>query len=420
MNHEANAKSLDRRDGDERCPGGALAARRPTACAASDQRANTDGPSVFAVVTDGSRLIFIDFLGAPVDRVPVAGLMPGETLIKIDSFSIFGVQIGDFIALGSMGTVYVLEESEDGNSFKAVKLGQVPPTFFTPRCGFDVDPLNKIINATAKTNESVLLDQRSGFLSDISNPFKYIAGDANFGKPPDIAALAYSIRQVAGQTTIALFGIDMAANTLVKIDDPLRAMVSTVGLLGVKAQVAELDIQLPADPPMLAGETRTDAAALTETAKAFALLTLEGETLPGVYEIDLQTGHATRRFSLTEPARGFTLLPGSQALPADTEKPQVSNVVVADGLPKLKRNKTVTVTWQATDNTAVDRQFVELSLDNGETFAALSDVLAGEARTFQWRVDAGLPNSKKALIRVRAVDAAGNQGAATSERFKIK
>src|SRR2546423_13508773 len=121
-------------------------ARRLAACAASDQRANGEGPSVFAVVTDGSRLIFIDFLGAPVDTVPVAGLMPGETLIKIDSFSIFGVQIGDFIALGSMGTVYVLEESEDGDSFKAVKLGQVAPTFFTSSGGFDVDPANHIIN----------------------------------------------------------------------------------------------------------------------------------------------------------------------------------------------------------------------------------------------------------------------------------
>ena len=47
-----------------------------------------------------------------------------------------------------------------------------------------------------------------------------------------------------------------------------------------------------------------------------ALLTLEGEPLPGLYEIDLQTGHATRRFSLTEAVRGLTVIPGGAAPPS--------------------------------------------------------------------------------------------------------
>ena len=104
-------------------------ARSPAACAATERRANSSVLPGLAIVTDGSKLIFLDFISLTIEKVPVVGLMPGETLIDVDYFAFLGVE--GFIALGSMGTVYVLEESEDGDSFKAVKLGQVPPTFFT-------------------------------------------------------------------------------------------------------------------------------------------------------------------------------------------------------------------------------------------------------------------------------------------------
>lgn len=104
----------------------------------------------------------------------------------------------------------------------------------------------------------------------------------------------------------------------------------------------------------------------------------------------------------------------------DTQRPEVRDVVVAGGASKIKRGKTVPISWEASDNASVSRQFVELSTDDGATFAPVSDELRGDVRTFQWTVESGLSKTKKNVIRIRAIDGAGNEGEAASRRFKFK
>jgi hypothetical protein len=257
----------------------------------------------------------------------------------------------------------------------------------------------------------------NGHTLDISQPFSFDPLDRNAGITPNIKGLAYD-NNVEGATRSFLYGVDTVTDSLAFIFNPLQGKMITKGNLGVDAMKADLDIF-----SMRIGSasvTGTESAPQAEeiTNMAFALITLEGETLTGIYEINLDTGQATKLFTMTEPVQGFTVI--SVEEPPDTASPQVQNVSVAGGAGKVKRGKTVSITWDATDDRAVSRQFVELSTDNGQTFAPISDQLSGDARSFQWTVDENLSKSKKSFIRIRALDGAGNEGEGMSRKIKIK
>lgn len=105
----------------------------------------------------------------------------------------------------------------------------------------------------------------------------------------------------------------------------------------------------------------------------------------------------------------------------DTTAPVVSGISVADGAKKVKRGTSVTVRWQTVDDREVGSHRLLLSSDGGTTFPIiLAEGLAADASSFVWQVDEGLNKSKNAVIRVEAVDKAGNRGGATSSIFKIR
>lgn len=108
------------------------------------------------------------------------------------------------------------------------------------------------------------------------------------------------------------------------------------------------------------------------------------------------------------------------AVPADGEPPVVGSVNVRDGARKVRRGTTVDVTWTASDGVAVVSQTIELSLDEGATYQPIASNLPGDALSLAWTVSPDLPKAKRALVRVRARDAAGNEGSATSQVFKLK
>jgi hypothetical protein len=96
------------------------------------------------------------------------------------------------------------------------------------------------------------------------------------------------------------------------------------------------------------------------------------------------------------------------------------SVLVNNGAARIKRGKTVPITWQALDNVGMTSQSIELSIDEGQTFEPIVVGLDGDARSHQWQVSEVLPKTRRAVVRVRSHDAAGNMGQASSKTFKLR
>ncbi|SRR6266487_3994175 len=88
---------------------------------------------------------------------------------------------------------------------------------------------------------------------------------------------------------------------------------------------------------------------------------------------------------------------------------------------KLKRGREVDISWQADSQVGIALQQLFLSLDNGESFAPISNILEGGATEFAWIVPDTLPNTKKARLKIMVVNAIGDSADDTSkETFKIR
>jgi hypothetical protein len=88
---------------------------------------------------------------------------------------------------------------------------------------------------------------------------------------------------------------------------------------------------------------------------------------------------------------------------------------------KLRRGAEVEIEWQATSGFQILAQQILLSLDKGETFTPITPPLASTTATFTWTVPDTLPNVKKALLKVKVINAAGDIGEDVSKQtFKIR
>lgn len=108
---------------------------------------------------------------------------------------------------------------------------------------------------------------------------------------------------------------------------------------------------------------------------------------------------------------------GMLKIVSDTVKPTVT-VTAPKTKDKLKGGQPFSVTFTSSDNTAVVSHEIQLSKDNGATFATLNTGIPGNVSSFQITVPTG--KVKKGVIKVIARDAAGNAGEGVSGVFKIK
>ncbi|HKA21584.1 MAG TPA: hypothetical protein VKN18_25130 [Blastocatellia bacterium] len=88
---------------------------------------------------------------------------------------------------------------------------------------------------------------------------------------------------------------------------------------------------------------------------------------------------------------------------------------------KFKRGREVDVLWQADSRVPILAQQVFLSLDNGETFAPISNELDGAATEFAWIVPEELPTTKKARLKIIVLNGIGDLAEVISENtFKVR
>lgn len=120
----------------------------------------------------------------------------------------------------------------------------------------------------------------------------YAASDVNFGTDPTVVALASD-----GAATV--YGIDSTLDTLVTLSPPSQGTLQTIGALGVLiGSVAGFDVS-PA------------------TSGAFAVLTLQGQSTSGLYNVNLATGGVTFAGTVGYPTtvRAMAVGPTSSVVP---------------------------------------------------------------------------------------------------------
>ena len=96
----------------------------------------------------------------------------------------------------------------------------------------------------------------------------------------------------------------------------------------------------------------------------------------------------------------------------DRQSPAVK-VLYPNGGERLQPGQRVLIQWKSDDNVGVASHIVMLSPDGGITYRPISPTLPGTAQSYLWTVPAIF--AIRALIRVVAIDAAGNQGMDNSD-----
>jgi hypothetical protein len=116
---------------------------------------------------------------------------------------------------------------------------------------------------------------------------------------------------------------------------------------------------------------------------------------------------------------------GSEDPTFDFTGKRVNEVIVQLLLPnsgrRLRRGKEAIIEWAVQTDLPLASQTVLISLDGGDNFIVIAPFVDGNARRFVWAVPEEMPRTKKALLKVVAVDQFGQSAEGLSAQiFRIK
>lgn len=198
--------------------------------------------------------------------------------------------------------------------------------------GMDFAPAADQIRILNELNRDVRVNPRDGTLVD-GDPLTpgvqehpavaYAAADANFGTDPTLVAVATTPEAV-------VYGIDSTLDILVKIGAPGQGTLETVGALGV---------------------TVTGAAALdvsASTSSAYAVLTLQSDTVSGLYNVNLATGGVTLAGNIGHTAVVVAMTLGSPGAIQPTPNRNLIGLTEGGELIRFRSDAPETITSRVT------------------------------------------------------------------------
>lgn len=274
-------------------------------CATTTETVGPLRKETIVAITDSNVLVRFN-AGQPqnmLQRIPVNGLQPGETLAGID----YRVARGVLFGYGSSGRLYTLNTATGAATAVGAPLAvQAVGTEF----GFDFNPTVDRIRLVTDTGQNMRLHPDTGAVVDadpnaagvqIDGTLTYAAGDINAGRQPRVMAAGYTYNKTNEKITTN-FAIDGASGTLVTQGtregstpavSPNTGQLFTVGTLGT-------------GPVMRAA---LDIADINNT--AFAALTTAGARAAVLYLVNLDTGAAQRIGTIAagELVRGIAIEP---------------------------------------------------------------------------------------------------------------
>lgn len=218
----------------------------------------------------------------------LGGLQNGEVLLGID----YRIAKGWLYGLGSSGRLYRIDTA----SGAVTMIGSAPIAVMPggSEIGFDFNPtVDRIRVVSNSRGENMRLHPDTGAVVDsdpnapglqVDGPLAYAPGDAHAGQPPAIVAAGYTYNKQDEKVTTN-FAIDALHGTLVTQGSregrtpavsPNTGQLFTVGALGAGA----------------IGKVSFDIADVSGA--AFMAASKPGESRSSLYEINLDTGKASR------------------------------------------------------------------------------------------------------------------------------
>ena len=198
--------------------------------------------------TVGSPLSIINLIPGDVlfgiDRRPqtIGGGLPGPNNGRLYGF---GVNTGT-----GTGRIYTLDESTGAatliSTLAADPADTVAPFPFTTvqgtDFGVDFNPVPDRLRVVSNTGQNLRINVDNG-LTQLDVPLAYQTGDLNFGRIPDVTAVAYS-NNFGGATSTTLRGVDVSnPDTLVVHTNPNAGTLATSFVTGVdSSEFAGYDI----------------------------------------------------------------------------------------------------------------------------------------------------------------------------------
>lgn len=291
-----------------------------------------------------------DAPGTIVARVPISGLVAGETVSAID----VRPATGRLYALTSINRVLTIDVETGVAQASGAPLDAGVLTPGQP-AGIDFNPVVDRLRLVDAADENLRYDPLTGGVESDTD-LAFDASDPNVGQDPNVAAVAYTNNDNDPTTATTLLGIDSGLDVLVSqgggdgAPSPNLGQLFTIGSLGADVADAAFDV------------TRGPANA------AFAAM--RGASGPStLYTVNLATGLATARGTIGGAALGgFSIMPGgavrtsasstaaSEAAPSATIAIQRSGDSLAPAM----------VAYRTADRTAV----------GGRDYTAVSGALA--------------------------------------------
>lgn len=237
------------------------------------------------VLTNGHDLVKVQANqpGRALERKPLTGLPPGDSLVGID----YRVAYGTLFGLSDKGVLYTIDTGTGvltaiTRPGSHATMGDVSFTRFGGEYGFDFNPAADRIRVVNPRRENLRLHPETGGIAATDPNLAYAPTDPNAAQAPRIGAAAYTYNTKNSKLTTN-FAIDLALGNLVlqgsREDDtaavsPNNGVLFTVGSLGLGP---------------LAGAS-FDIADISN--RAFAALRPEGSGQTRLYDVDLATGRA--------------------------------------------------------------------------------------------------------------------------------
>lgn len=192
---------------------------------------------------------------------------------------------GMLYALAVDGTVYTVD-AKTGQATMKVKLEQMLPTNAKPTVDFN--PAADRLRIIGSDGTSLRANVDDGKVTK-DGSLKYAEGDKAAGKTPMVTAGAYS-NSVKGTKETALYDIDSAMGTFLKQAPPNDGVLTTLGSLGVKAEMIAFDIGTDASGTNTGFAVVGDALHTVDIASGAAKMVGKVKGLPaGVRDIAVMT-----------------------------------------------------------------------------------------------------------------------------------
>ncbi len=232
-------------------------------------------PVAYSVNESNGLVVFNPETGVSFTR-NITGLQAGEKLVGID----FRPANGQLYGLGSSSRIYTIYTAAAMGTASATMVGAMA---FTPALsgtsfGFDFNPVVDRIRIVSNTGQNLRAHPATGVIA-------FTDGSLNPGSPM-VDAVAYT-NNFAGTTTTELYAVDFGNDNLYTITPPNNGTLALDGGLGKNVEAHNgFDI----------GGTSNEA---------YGIFTVGGTT--GLYKINLDTGAATFKRTISGRMNGFAL-----------------------------------------------------------------------------------------------------------------